>query len=116
MGVAVFLWLLLLASHVLLGLWVTSTVDAAARDAATRVALSQDADAPSVRRAAIVRARDQLGSIGSRTVFEFEDSPRDDSVLLHVHAPGIGLVPALGRLIPSLSAVDARIVVRKERA
>ena len=116
MGVAVFLSLLLLATHVLLNLWVTSTVDAAARDAATRVALSEEADAPSVRQAAIERTRGQLGSIGSRTTFVFEDSARDDSVVLHVHAPGIGLVPALARLIPSLSSVDTRAVVRKERA
>jgi hypothetical protein len=115
MGVAVFLSLLLLAAHVLLNLWVTSTVDAAARDAATRVALSDDADATSVRQAAIERARGQLGAIGSQTTFEFDDTPRDDSVVLRVHAPGIGLVPALGRLIPSLSSVDTRVVVRKER-
>jgi hypothetical protein len=115
MGVAVFLALLLLAAHVLLNLWVTSTVDAVARDAATRVALSANADAGSVRDNAIERARRQLGSIGSRTTFEFGDSPQDDSVELHVHAPGIGLVPALGRLIPALSSVDSRIVVRKER-
>jgi hypothetical protein len=116
LGVAVFLSLLLLAAHVLLNLWVTSTVDAAARDAATRVALSEDTDAVTVRHAAIERARGQLGSIGSRTTFQFDDSPQDDSVVLHVHAPGIGLVPMLGRLIPSLSSVDTRVVVRKERA
>lgn len=115
MGVAVFLSLLLLAAHVLLNLWVTSTVDAAARDAATRVALSQNADASWVREAAIARARGQLGAIGSKTMFAFDDSPQDDTVMLRVHAPGIGLVPALGRLIPSLSSVETRVVVRKER-
>jgi hypothetical protein len=115
MGVAVFVSFLLLAAHVLLNLWVTSTVSAAARDAATRVALSEHGDASTTRAAAIERARAQLGGLGRRASFRFEDEPADDSVELHVHAPGVGIVPALGRLIPSLSSVDVRVLVRKER-
>src|ERR1700722_3107887 len=87
-GVGVFLILLYFASYVLLNLWLTSTVDAAAHDAAFDVATSD----PQVSRSqaeseAIARARTSLGSYGSKVDFTFEDPPGAGQIVLHVRAP-----------------------------
>jgi hypothetical protein len=114
-GVAVVVTLLMFAAHVLLGLWITSTVTAAAHDAALDVALS---GATGARRAeleqhAIARARQSLGRYGARVRLEFEPTGPDE-VVLHVTAPEVRLLPPPAARAVGLGGLDRRIVVQTE--
>lgn len=114
-GVGVFLILLLFCSHVLLNLWLTSSVDAVAHGAATDVATSgaSDAELPEVEERAIARAREALGDYGARVRLEFEPGAPGD-VVLHVSAPEITLLPSIVADLSGSSGLDRRIVVRRE--
>lgn len=86
-GVFVFLALLLFAVQVLVGLYATTVVTAAAYDAAKAVAGS---DRPSLTLAEDT-ARRHIGRLGDRTTFRWEVD--DDVVALTVRAPRPTLLP-----------------------
>ena len=117
-GVGVVLLLLFSAAHVLLNLWVRSTVESVTTDAATRVALSRAApgDLAAVQRRAVADARSDLGSYGERVQMDFETDPAGRSVILHVRAPAMNLVPRLLGSDLGLGDIDRRIVVTREVA
>ena len=117
-GIGVFLLLLFAASHLLLNLWVTSTVESVSTDAATRVALSgAGADRlDAVQARAIADARSDLGGYGSEVQLDFEPDPTGRSVILHVRAPAIRLVPRLLGSDLGMGGIDRRIVVAREMA
>jgi len=114
-GVTVFLVLLMFCSHVLLNLWLTSSIDAVAHDAATDVATSgaDDDELPGVRADAIDRAREALGGYGDDVELVFEASP-PDRVVLRVTAPGISLLPRAVADVTGLGGLDRRLTVRRE--
>jgi hypothetical protein len=87
MGVAVFLTLLLFAVQVLVGLYATTVVSAAAYDAAKAVA-GADRMAPDV---AVDIARERIGALGRRA--EFAWAIDEDVVALTVRAPRPTLLP-----------------------
>ena len=86
-GVTMFLTLLLFAVQVVLGLYATTVVTAAAYDAAKSVA---GADRPSPSSAVDV-ARRRIGALGDRAVFTWAID--DDTVALTVRAPRPTLLP-----------------------
>lgn len=114
-GVSVFLTLLMFCSHVLLNLWLTSSIDAVAHDAASDVATSGAPDdaLPAVEERAIERAREALGAYGERTTMEF-DHTTPDRVVLHVTAPEIMLLPRALSDVAGLGGYDRRVVVHRE--
>jgi len=108
--------LLFAASHLLLNLWVTSTVESVTTDAATHVALS---GTPLDRRSevearAIADARSDLGDYGSQVQLDFEPDPTGRSVILHVRAPAIRLVPRMLGSDLGMGGIDRRVVVTRE--
>ncbi|HKY14889.1 MAG TPA: hypothetical protein VJM33_08175 [Microthrixaceae bacterium] len=115
-GVGVFLMLLLMAVHVLLNLWVASTVDAVARDAASAVALSGDApgEIAATERAALSSAHAALGDFADRVDLRFEQDPTGDTVVVRVRTSGLQLVPQFAREALGVGSVDRRVVVRRE--
>ena len=116
-GVGVFLVLLMFAAHLLLNLWVTSTVEATAHDAALDVALSGATG--SARRTAEVqaidRARASLGRFAAEVRFEFEPAG-PHQVALHVTAPELHLLPPVAAAVFDLGGLDRRIVIDSEEA
>ena len=117
-GVGIVLVLLFFASHVLLNLWLTSSIDSVAHDAATDVATSgaDDAHLAAIEAQAIHRAREILGSYGSRVELEFEHDPTGRAIVLHVRAPAMNLLPAAVADATGLGGTDHRIRVQRERA
>jgi hypothetical protein len=116
-GVGVFLVLLMFAAHLLLNLWITSTVEAAAHDAALDVALS-GATGPARQAAedrALDGARASLGRYGDRVRFEFVPAGPHE-VALHVTAPEVRLLPPVAAAVFGLGGLDRRIVVDSEDA
>ena len=87
MGVTVFLTLLLFAVQVLVGLYATTVVTAAAYDAAKSVA-GADRQAPEV---AVATARRRIGALGGQARFSWAID--DDVVALTVRAPRPTLLP-----------------------
>ena len=87
MGVTVFLTLLLFAVQVLVGLYATTVVTAAAYDAAKSVA-GADRQAPEV---AVATARQRIGPLGERAAFTWAID--GDVVALTVRAPRPTLLP-----------------------
>jgi len=116
-GVGVVLVLLFFASHVLLNLWLTSSIDSVAHDAATDVATSgaDDAHLARVEQRAIARARDVLGSFGDRVDLRFEPDPTGRAIILHVRAPALHLLPAFVADPTGLGGTDHRVRVARER-
>lgn len=114
-GVGVFLILLMFCSHLLLNLWLTSSVDAVAHDAATDVAASGAGDAglPAVQQRAIERARADLGEYGQRVQLTFE-AGGPDRIVLHVVAPELTLLPRIVADLTGIGGLDRRIVVQRE--
>jgi hypothetical protein len=89
-GVLIFLSLLLFAVQVLVGLYATTVVSAAAYDAAKAVA---GADGGlEAREVAVEDARRRLGRVGERASFAWGESP--DAVVLTVRAPRPQFLPA----------------------
>ena len=114
-GVGVFLLLMFFSSHVLLNLWTISTVEEAAHQAATSVALADETiDITTVRQRALSRARASLGTYGDEVDFEFQSSPNDPEVILRVRSPELHLLPPVARSALGLGGVDRTIVVRRE--
>lgn len=115
-GVTVFLVLLMFCAHLLLNLWVMSSVDAVAHDAAMDVATSgaDGAALAEVEQRAIERAREDLGGYGDRIGLTFESDA--ERVVLRVVAPEITLLPRAVADVTGLGGLDRRIVVHRERS
>lgn len=109
-GVTVFLVLLLFAVQVLLNLYATSVVTAAAFDAARDVA-SAGGDAAAVPRAE-AKARDVLGRYADAVAFEWT-VPSGDDVVLHVHAEN-RMFTFAGLDLGALQTVDRTVRARIE--
>jgi hypothetical protein len=95
-GVGMFLVLLVFATQVLFGLYLTSVVGAVAYDAAKAAAGAEAlAGGASARTAIADSARSHLGPAGARAVFAWRDD--GDVVELDVRVPGPGLLPTFLR-------------------
>jgi hypothetical protein len=113
-GVGIVMVLVLVAANVSIGLWTRSTVDAAASDAARRIASTPpDVDVRARVAEALTTARHELGAYGRRVALDVE-SVGPPAVVLHVRAPGADLLPRLVRGGPVVGSIDRRIVVRRE--
>lgn len=117
-GVGTFLILLTFASHILLNLWVLTTVDAVAHDAATDVAVSgaTDETLADVQADVAGRAKQQLGRYGDDVDLTFVDTSINQPVVLEVSAPAIGILPAHLASAIGFDAFERRIVVEREVA
>ena len=121
-GVMVFLTLLLFASHLLLNLWILSSVDSVAQDAATDVATSGVGDAAliAVEHDALGRARLALGRYADRVQLEFEPAlpglgpAGAGSISLHLRAPELTLLPGAIAAGVGDHGLDRHIVVSRE--
>lgn len=118
-GVAVVSGMIGLGANVAIGLWIRSTVDSVAHDAAVRVAsVPPGGDprpgVPGVERSAVENARHLLGDYGDRVVLTFIDSGDPMFVALHVEAPGVALLPRMIGGGPVVGSIDRVIVVRRE--
>lgn len=117
-GFLVFLTFLLLATHLLVGLYATTTVTAAAQDGARLVASSNvdHQDPESVRAARMAaedRVRSLLGSMGEKAVLDWRGSTVN-AVVLRVTVPWPGLFPSASSHLRDLE-VDRTVIVRTER-
>lgn len=114
-GVLVVLTLLLFAVQVLLSLYATSTVTAAAFDAARLVAGgAAETDRAAAARDAEAHARRLLGRYGTRVRFDWSATTVDE-VVLRVQASTPSLVPIAVRRPLRLDTVDRTVRVRVER-
>ena len=91
-GVLIFLSLLLFAVQVLVGLYATTVVSAAAYDAAKTVAGADAGGTAAARGAAVADARRRLGRVGDQATFTWGEAP--DSIVLTVRAPRPRFLPA----------------------
>ena len=109
-GVAAFLAFLLLAVQVLIHLYATSMVSAAAFDAA-RLASAEASAGPAVAR---THGLALLGDYGRR-VRSFDITVGADDVVVRVRAASPALVPvALARVL-SADSIDRTVTMRRER-
>lgn len=115
-GIGVFLALLGFSAHLLLNLWVISTVDDIAQRAAIEVAVSgsDDSGLPNAESRALDHARALLGRWAPKVSLEFEDDPTGGNVILHVRSSTLRLMPTFGRFDPGPPPLDRRIVVHRE--
>jgi hypothetical protein len=115
-GVAVFVSLLGLCAHLLLDLWIRSTVEDVAATAAARVATSEATDdhLPAVQAEALARARHELGNWARRVHLEFQPDPSGRTVRLHVRSERAALVPIATSALPLPDPLDMVIVRRRE--
>ncbi|MEI2639794.1 MAG: hypothetical protein V9F03_12500 [Microthrixaceae bacterium] len=118
-GVAIVAAMIGLVANVALGLWIRSTVDSVAYDAARRVATADPPDATSPRETvteddALEGAKAMLGPYRSRVSMEFIDSGDPDYVALRVRSPGTSLMPRMfsGTLV--VGRLDRVIMIRRE--
>jgi len=114
LGVGIAVALVGFASNSLLALWVRTTVDAVAYDAARRVATAPPSAPESLRAEVIADARRTLGRHGRRVEFRFEGGPSSDVVVLHVRSPGVSLLPRVLGDGPVVADLDRRIVMSRE--
>lgn len=108
-----------LTANVALGLWIRSTVDSIAHDAAIQVASAPQstnatADRAAVQRSALENARRLLGEYGDEVTLTFIDSGDPMLVTLHIRAPGMNLLPRMITSGPVVGSIDRVIVVRRE--
>jgi Flp pilus assembly protein TadG len=110
-GVTVFLFFLLFAVQMLVRLYATSAVTAAAFDAARRVASTDTLSRPLAIREAETNARGALGSFGrSRASFHWLEVDATEIVVEVTARP-----PAFVRLPGWLGEIDRTVRVRTER-
>ena len=106
-GVTMFLAFLLLAAHVVLGLYATTIVTDAAAAGARRVAgssMTGEPDAPSL---AETKIREALGALGDDASITWDLGP--DSVSVTVRVPRPGLLRGLGA-----GVIERTVRVRRE--
>lgn len=115
-GIGVFLALLGFSAHILLNLFVISTVDDVAQSAATEVAVSGAGPETiaMVEARALSNARAQLGAWASKVTLRFEHDPSGRTVILHVTSAQLRLLPRFAEVDPGPASLDRRIVVRRE--
>ena len=111
-GVAVFLIFLLLAVQVIFDLYARTTVTAAAYDAARTVAGADAAATPAAQADAEDRARNLLGSYGSRVQFRWSIDTDEVTLTVHVHNPT--LLPAMLTQPLGMDTIDRSVRVRRE--
>lgn len=109
-GAVVFLFFLLFAAHLLLGLYAESVVGAVAYDTAKTAAGSDALSAGT--RALEAGARSQLGRLGAEAVFVW--AVDDDAVRLTVRVPRQGVLAGLPGL-PGRGPIERTVRVRAER-
>jgi len=110
-GVLVFLAFLLFAAQILVHLFATSFVNAAAFDAARLASGSAGVSAS----AAESHGRGVLGSFASRvSVFDVDIAP--EQVRVHVRATSPALLPAAFGRIAGVASIDRNVVLRRELA
>jgi hypothetical protein len=106
-GVAAFLAFLLLAAHVIVGLYARSVVTDAASSAARRVAGAASIDEPAAAALAEGRIREALGAMGARAAIRWHLG--DDSVEVTVRVELPGLIAALDGEV-----IERTVTVRRE--
>lgn len=109
-GFAVFMVLLLFATQEVVRLYATSAVTSAATRAAEAVASAQPVGSPVAVAAAETGARDQLGSFGGRTTFDWMEVD-GSRVVLRVTARSPEFLPG----VPGWSQITRTVTVRTER-
>jgi hypothetical protein len=110
-GAVIFLFFLLFAAQVLLGLYLTSVVTAVTYDAAKTAAGADALGRPGGRDEVVASARHQLGRLGSDAEFWWADDA--DAVRLTVR---VAEPPMLPGLLPGARRVITRTArVRMER-
>ena len=123
LGIGVVMTLLLTSAHLLLHLYVTTVVTAAGYDAAVEAAAhstdaagdTAESDGSGVRTAhAEASARQALGALAERAVFDWSSSTADE-VVLRLETSSPGLVPARFAGTMGLTAVEREFRVRVER-
>lgn len=115
-GIGVFLALLGFSAHLLLNLFVISTVDDVAQSAATEVAVSGAGPETiaMVEARALSNARVQLGAWAAKVDLTFEHDPTEQTVILHVTSAQLRLLPRFAGVDPGPPSLDRRIVVHRE--
>ena len=124
LGIGIVVTLLLTSAHLLLHLHATTVVTAAGYDAAVEAAAHSTgaaggdaarSDVWQVRTArAEASARQRLGALGQRAMFDWSASTTDE-VVLRLEAASPGLVPARFAGTMGLTAVEREFRVRVER-
>lgn len=119
-GLLVFLLFLLMAAHVLLGLFATSTVRATLNDAASRAARTGAAGRPADLSRLATDAERSLGRMGERTTITlaYVDEDGDgapDVVAGRAVAVPPGLLPRGVRRALGADLVDVSVRIRVER-
>lgn len=117
-GVAVVAATIGLSANVALGLWVRSTVDSVAYDAATWVASADTATTSprALERTAIDNARELLGEYGHQVSLAFIDDGDPMTISLHVRAPGVSMLPRMFGGGPVVGSIDRIITVGREQS
>ena len=112
-GVTIFLFLLIFAVQVLVGLYATSVATAATYDAARTLAGADQGDSAVSRAHAEVTARAQLGRFWQRAAFRWHNDA--DTVRLHVKAQRPTLLPRSLVDHAGLGDIERTVHVRVER-
>lgn len=112
-GVGIAVLLLFFAAHILLNLWLTSSVMGVAQDAAMDLAMATDPTDPATEHRVLGRASAALGAYGARVQLEVEH-PEEGVVAVRVRAPELRLLPAPFADLVDLGALDRRVVVARE--
>lgn len=112
MGLCVFGAFLLLAVHILLGLYSTSVVGAVAADAVSRVARS--AGDPATMADAEIAARRMLGRNGRVARFDWTVVGGGDQVVLRVRTPRPSVLAGFAR-VTGQDDIDRTVRARIER-
>ena len=107
-GILAFLAFLLFAAQVLVHLFATSYVNAAAFDAA-RMASGSAGDAAQAREHGL----EVLGSYAPR-VSTFDVAVGDEQVTVHVQARSPALLPAMFGRVLGTASIDRRVILRRE--
>lgn len=113
LGAGVFLFFLLLAVQVLVGLYTQSLMNAAVYDAAKAVAGADRGDSPSARVSAQANAQSQLGTYGQKVTFDWSATTAD-VVVLKARGPRTSFLPASITGAVGLGDIVRTVTVRKE--
>ena len=113
LGAAVFLFLLLFAVQVLVGLYTQSVMNAAVYDAAKAVAGADRGDSPAARLSAQANAQTQLGGYGQKVNFDWSATTAD-AVVLQARGPRPSFLPVSLTGVVGLRDIVRTVTVRKE--
>jgi hypothetical protein len=108
-GLFVFLAFLLFAAQILVHLFTTSYVNAAAFDAARLASASGDVSPT----AAAEHGKRVLGPFGSRSTFEV--TPSAEQVTVRVRGQSPALLPRMFGRIAGVNSIDRTVILRRER-